>query len=343
MMQGMMNIKERGLLDFARIIRRGMLAVCGIVIGILLIELTLRTCCPLYEADDPSMFVYDSALGYTFKSNVHKVKITDYRMEDFINDLGTRNYQNAFRQYKQMVFAVGDSFTEGTGVPMDASYPFQMDMILNQLDDHYLPQYAVINLGTSGYGCKQNLIKLERFAEKLRKPDYVCYLGADNDFQDDLLLTSGLRKKNLIDQSPYWGVMAAPLQLFAYDTQIGLRIKYWYADRKRSQARQSDSRSDATFVTQSLDSVLKQASGYQARLIVGWANDSPLYETAQKWSSDHHVYFANWLPRVKDTNKRLPALPITNDHSGGHYRSWVYRIIAEEFAKGVTNAPSASN
>ena len=62
-----------------------------------------------------------------------------------------------------MVFAVGGSFTAGDGVPADAPYPFQLDMLLN-LDSRgfHHKRYEVVNLGIGGYGSKQELIALRQ-------------------------------------------------------------------------------------------------------------------------------------------------------------------------------------
>ena len=84
-------------------------------------------------------------------------------------------------------------------------------------------------------GSEQALIALRRYALQLGKPNVVLYLGAENDYGDDLLFEKGYRHQHLVNGSPYWGWTLQPLRWFAM-TQIGTRIRLARGGRRRSNA-----------------------------------------------------------------------------------------------------------
>ena len=73
-------------------------------------------------------YQYDEELGYRLKQGWF-VQMTDYRQEAYVNSLGTVNFQRDFKGYQKLVFASGDSYTQGTGLPSDMS--FRRSSILN--------------------------------------------------------------------------------------------------------------------------------------------------------------------------------------------------------------------
>ena len=108
------------------------LALTGVLVACLaLTELALRLFLPMYLTggyiDD---YTYDDELGYRLKRGWF-VQMTDYRQETYVNSLGTVNFQRDFTGYQKLVFASGDSYTQGTGLPADMSYPAQLDFELN--------------------------------------------------------------------------------------------------------------------------------------------------------------------------------------------------------------------
>jgi len=64
---------------------------------------------------------------YRLKDNIHIFKTTDYQQEILTNPLGTTNFQKDFKDYQTLIFALGDSYTHGTGLQVDCSYPFQLE------------------------------------------------------------------------------------------------------------------------------------------------------------------------------------------------------------------------
>ena len=131
------------------------------------------------------------------------------------------------------VFALGDSYTQGTGLSADSSYPFQLDLELNQDDSGlYEPRFAVINLGLAAFGAEQSLLALRRFAETVGRPNACLYLGAENDYGDDLLFRAGYRHAQIVEGSPRWGWTVRPL-LWAGRFEVFKRLKIAISGSRR--------------------------------------------------------------------------------------------------------------
>src|SRR3569623_3553850 len=105
------------------------LLVTTILVIVVVIEVILRNFFPVYPTGDLRAFEYDDQLGYRLKPGIHELHATDHQEELVVNGLGTPNFQKDFAGYPKLVFAVGDSYTEGTGVPADMSYPEQLDLM----------------------------------------------------------------------------------------------------------------------------------------------------------------------------------------------------------------------
>lgn len=123
------------------------------LVGVLTVELTLRLFFPRYYPIIPAAYEYDPDLAFRLRPNTHLLKTTDFQQESISNGLGTANFQESFDGYESLIFAVGDSYTQGTGVPADMSYPAQLDFILNRDNQgFYVKKYGVVNLGVAGFG-----------------------------------------------------------------------------------------------------------------------------------------------------------------------------------------------
>src|SRR5215471_12848260 len=203
----------------------GILVLASVVIGLISFEIFLRIFMPFYYTGNPAAFEYDPELGFRLRSGIHLFRTTDYQDEVKVNQLGTVNFQETFNRYKSLIFAVGDSTTQGLGVPADMSYPSQLDLVLNQDEQgFYTGQYGVVNLGVSSYGGEQNLLMLNRWSRLIRSPDIILYMGHDNDVEDDQLFLGGYRHKHLVANSPSfvnWTIK--PLQWLTNDLQVGVR------------------------------------------------------------------------------------------------------------------------
>jgi hypothetical protein len=262
--------------------------------------------------------------------------------------MGTINFQENFDDYKYLIFCLGDSYTQGTGLYADASYPFQLDLYLN-VDDNgiYSKQYGIVNLGLAAFGGEQNLITFNRYIDLIKKPNIVLYLGSNNDFNDDILFKQGVRHYNIVKGSPHYGIFYYPLKWIFYDTEIGKRLNLFVREslfRKRSRniekAESQEKKCVAELEINVIKKIIKKAKeGKESYVVLSWANYNESYMWLKSWARENGIAFADWHPSVKSTLDSIPALPLSNNHSGGHYRTWVNNLIAKEFKKQIIFRP----
>ena len=294
-------------------------------------EILLRVLAPVYTVGILRSYQYDAVIGMRVKPGIYMLETTDHQEEIRTNSLGTVNFQEDFKAYERLIFCLGDSFTEGTGLPADASYPFQLDLLLNRdADGVYHKRYGVVNLGLAGLGGEQSLLLLREYAGRLGKPFAVLYLGSDNDADDDRRFLSGARQGHLVDGNPHYGLFLRPLQ-WAGTTEIGKRMKL-VLQRGQPPSPATSSVSVAEQEGPVLKRIAEQSRAYDARVVVSWIGTES-YLWLQDWAQEHSVAFADWRPRAQSVALQIPALPQTNPHSGGHLRGWVMRTVAEAFAE----------
>ncbi len=331
-----------------RVFTRLGLVVFASLLALFFVELILRCFFPLYTAGGVmGLYQYDEELGVRLRPGIQFMRTTDYHEEMHANELGTVNYQETFERYERLVFAAGDSFTQGIGLPADACYPFQLDLLLNMQDGAYQQTYGVVNLGLSGYGLEQTLLCLRRYADILGRPDYILFLGCNNDYLDDIEFRQGDRHRHLIEGNPHWGPWLKPLQWLTVGTEIGKRLKVGIrtVQRKRRLAASRPPVSGhqtpcpAAFEEPALARLLELASQWNATLVVSWAilpgDPSPSYQWLKEWARSHDVAFADWHGRVGSVCEAMEGLPTMNPHSGSHYRTWVNAMIAASFAEQI--------
>jgi hypothetical protein len=222
-------------------------------------------------------------------------------------------------------------------------------MLLN-LDSRgfYQKRYGVVNLGTGGYGSKQELIALRRWASLIRRPSFILYLGCENDYEDDVLFESGYRHRHIVADNPIWGQVAGLTQIFTDDLQLGLRLKVLVGLLRRSRIfreagldEAEQKRSVAELVSPQLEKFLAYAKASGAMLVVSWAYPGGSYDWLKSWAEIKGVAFADWAPREQSVQAAIPTLPEENHHSTGHHRTWVNRVIAEEFARKLMTSHAA--
>jgi len=326
-------------------LRRILTVIVSTVISLIVLELILRAFLPVYQTSIPEAYQYDSELGFRLRPGIHLFKTTDFQQEVRVNQLGTVNFQENFDGYETIVFAVGDSFTFGTGVPSDMSYPAQLDLTLNQdTQGFYTKKYGVVNLGLAAFGGEQSLITVRRWAELVRPPKYILYLGCVNDYEDDVLFKSGYSNRHLVQGSPVWGGMVRPMQWLTNDLQIGIRAKLLLSQVRRSQLGAADDKNlgvpensppTAELEQPALEKLAAYAKENNAILIVGWSEEGLSYDWLKTWAQNNSVRFADWGPKLNSVLASIPALPMTNQHSAAHHRSWVNRMIAEEYSRQI--------
>lgn len=313
---------------------------------VFLVEITLKLTVPLHFTGFTNAYQYDADLGYRAMPG-HHLALTDHQQELYVNHLGTINFQDDFQGYDVLIFAAGDSYTQGTGLYADASYPFQLDLMLNIQNDgkeeraEYSKTFAVVNLGLAAYGGEQSYLVLKRYMDMIGNPDIVLYMGCDNDAADDALFQSGVRHKNVVRNNPAYGRMFYPLYFVFYKTEIGKRLRYIVQEkfiRKSVRAKTaSETTGDAVAKNQMdvIERILALANQRKAAVILSWADDSPSYEWLKKWAMENHIAFADWLPLVHDVSANIKNLPLKNPHSGRHYRTWVNTMIALSFKNEI--------
>jgi hypothetical protein len=318
-------------------ILNGVLAVATVAIALILSEIFLRIFRPIYLIDNAKAYEYDLELGLRHRSGIHLFRTTDYQEEIKVNQLGTVNFQETFSRYKSLIFAIGDSFTQGIGVAADMSYPGQLDLVLNQNEQgFYSGQYGVVNLGVSGYGGEQNLLTLNRWSTLIRSPDIILYMGCDNDFEDDQLFKNGDRHRQLVANNPSWGWMVKPMNWLTNDLQVGLRIKLLLRQWTLTENEEiNHQQTVAELESQVLNRFVRYANEHGSALIVSWSTPGYSYQWLKSWSSSHGIAFADWVPKVESVRSFIPMLPMDNQHSGRHHRGWVNRLIAEEYARQI--------
>lgn len=320
------------------------LAAAALAIGAA--ELLLRSFAPLHLAGIPQAYIHDSELGIRLRPDLESSHLTDHLEEIHTNPLGSVNFQADFRGYRTLVFALGDSYTQGTGLPSDAAYPFQLDLLLNTHGSGaYAGNFGIVNLGLAAYGPEQSLIALRRYSVELGAPKYCLYLGAENDAYDDLLFRGGYRHDSLVEGSPRWGWMAGPL-LWAGRFEVFKRAKLAVSRFRRgrvsgasSPAVTGDTASQpsvAELTWPAIDRIRGACESSGGRLIASWsAMDSPSYEWLEARSAEAGFAFADWKSRVESVREAIPRAPLTNPHSGGHLRGWVNGQIAAAFAREI--------
>jgi len=338
----------------------------ALALALLLAELALRFFAPIYTAGIQQAYEYDPTLGVRLRKSVHEFRLTDHLEEIRSNRIGTADFRDDYSGYDDLIFALGDSYTQGTGLAADQSYPIQLDLLLNRDSaGRYQKRIAVINLGLAAFGAEQSLLALKVYARAIGKPAACLYLGSENDFDDDLLFRSGHRHRHVVHGSPTWGRFAPALMRIG-NLQLVLRVKLLVASRRheslrRDGAARSSRQSPANFYLQpgadaapsprstrhrsvaeqqwpAIQSIVDACRARGARVVVAWSaipGTTGSYEWLKTKADQSSIPFNDWYPHVASIRTAMPALPLANPHSGGHYRGWVNTEIARGFAASL--------
>ena len=352
---------------------QGSMRRCAIRLGVLTAtvlltvgaaELLLRTFMPVRLAGYQRAYQYDADLGYRLRSNMYYLRTTDFQAELRTNGIGSINFQESFDNYETLVFTLGDSFTQGTGLRPDAAYPFQLDLFLNADSDGYDPRFGIVNLGLAAFGMEQSMVALERFRKDVGTPRYVLFLGSKNDYDDGQLFLSGYRHGHIVEGSPTFGAWVAPLQWLTLDFEIGKRVKIGAGKLRRmaslprkmkaaeaaiedgtaTRTRQIQPVKDnvAKLEAKRFERLLQMSRDMDAELIVSWTGwdgtQSDAYSWLRSWAEERGIRFADWQPRAMSMKEAIPSLRFNNPHSAGHYQTWVNRLIADTYGEQILAA-----
>jgi hypothetical protein len=72
-----------------------------------------------------------------------------------------------------------------------------------------------------------------------------------------------------------------------------------------------------------------------AELFITWANPDESYDWLKEWAREHNIPFCDWRESVNSLQGQMPGPPLWNFHSGGHFRPWVARLVADGFARQI--------
>jgi lysophospholipase L1-like esterase len=167
------------------------------------------------EADPlQSVLQFDSKLETRYQPNSHatiRSQYGEFAIEYDFNELGLRDRPVLSRSDDSdfRILALGNSFVEGWGVPVDECFVRVAEDKLNSTRPKSRRHYRVINAGASGYGAAQSYLLGKELMSTLR-PDALVFfylptmLPADHKFieraeLDDDRLASGLNLAPIID------------------------------------------------------------------------------------------------------------------------------------------------
>lgn len=333
--------RPKNLRHVARKLVLATLVCCAALAGC---EILLRLFAPLhYVTQIREAREYDSEIGVRRRPDVHAFRLADYQEESISNSLGTGNFHDSFEGYRQLVFAVGDSFTEGLGVPADCSWPFQLDLLLNT-DERgvYQKNFAVVNLGLSGYGTEQQIVLFQRYAELIGPPDFVLLFGCDNDFSDDVALEQGLKHLSYVQGNPGHSEFANRVAPYVDDIELLKRVFQLRNIIAKQRIQSADTFSEEISTAEKQRAKLSRLQSLcmemNAALVVSWVarpENTSSYVWLRDWSGQSSVGFADYLPAAKQILLNKPQLGMINQHSTKHFRTWVNQTIARAFARRI--------
>jgi hypothetical protein len=329
---------------FGRMTRQAWLGVLSLAVTVVLSEFLLEKLAPVYTTGIQEAYRYDKELGITLRESVTLRRVTDHLEEIHTNRYGTADFHDDYTGFGGLIFALGDSYTQGTGLQYDQSYPAQLDLMINQdSTGGYTKRLAVVNLGLAAFGAEQSLLVMERYARTLGKPSACLYFGSDNGYEDDLLFQSGARHRHVVYGSPRWGRLV-PFMIWLGQRQIVLRTKLGLMNRRDEKLdREAASQSPATIAKAdssaaelewpAISRIVDACRARGATVVLAWTKEeSPgSYEWLRAKATASSIPFNDWYPRVAAVRNTMPALPMFNPHSAGHYRGWVAREIAAGF------------
>jgi hypothetical protein len=351
----------------SRAVRATFAVLASLICSLFVAEIILRWTSPVYTAGIQQSYQYDPVLGVRLRDSIHLFRVTDHQEEVRSNRFGTANFQDDFSGYQRLLFALGDSYTQGTGLPADLAYPAQLDLGINRDSvGYYRKRAAVVNLGLAAYGGQQSLLVLERYARLLGNPKACLYLGSDNDFDDDLLFLNGDRHRHVVTGNPRYGHLT-PILMWLGNTQIALRLKLSIASRHIASVRRnrgirqlSDTTSDAKRAAVAgysmsgsrprsvaelewhvIKRTIDACHSRGAVTVLSWSKppgDSPSYGWLEAKARSEGVPFNDWYSRVASVIRAIPELPISNQHAARHYRGWVSQEIAAGFKRELDSA-----
>lgn len=135
------------------------------------------------------------------------------------NQLGLRDKElKENRDGKIRIIVLGDSFTEGAGVPKDRTFPSVLERLLNAKQGP--TRYEVLNFGQRGSNTREEIELFKKVGRKL-SPDIVILQYTDNDAETHPAKErEPTSKPYSISSTPAW---LSTLQRISFSSRLGLR------------------------------------------------------------------------------------------------------------------------
>jgi hypothetical protein len=188
-------------------------------------------------------------------------------------------------------------------------------------------------------------VRLKEYAEKIGLPRYILFMGCDNDVGDDQNFVAGDVHHKLLEGNPRFSPYLVRSWLWLkYETEIGKRLSFLYKIRRRQQtvAQKANSpQNRAEMLAPAFRELINLSRGMGATLILSWmpvrfsTEMTPGYRWLQEFCRRQGIHFGDWFPMARAIREQIPALPFENNHSAGHYRTWVNAMVARSFAQQI--------
>jgi hypothetical protein len=165
-------------------LKNGLLVLFSTLVALTSVEVTLRLANRLPMLPDENLLlvradrfsrrpevVHDPQLGWLPRSNMRAVRTPAYPTLT-TGELGVRmNRSEISALHQQAILAVGDSFTQGSEVDDDATWPAQLERSIDE---------PVLNGGVAGYGTDQIVLRAEGLMATLApKTIILSFLSSD--------------------------------------------------------------------------------------------------------------------------------------------------------------------
>lgn len=178
------------------IVKHLVLIFLGVMVAILLCELTLRLFCPAkyppfsylekhkrfvingQESKGSGMFARSDYYAFDLRDNLHAI-ITDrdYNCTQKVTTNGDGFRFTSKLNSQKKIMVLGDSVTFGWGVNDGESYPAQLQRLLGQ-------DYQVLNYGVGSWGFAEYYLTYKRYASQVHPCLIILGVFPANDFAD---------------------------------------------------------------------------------------------------------------------------------------------------------------
>ena len=170
------------------------LTLSGVMVGVLLAELTLRVLGISY----PQLYAPDEVVGSRLRPGTAGTWLAEGRSRVRINSSGQRDDEHSQAKPSNVyrVAVLGDSFAEALQVSAEDAFwaVAERELAERDLAGQGGRRVEFINFGVSGYGTAQELLTLRHFVWQF-DPDLVLLAVCHNDLQDNSSSVGGREAK----------------------------------------------------------------------------------------------------------------------------------------------------